>query len=91
MRDGLAGRAGDHRLYWVSQPELAPTRARDVLPHVILMDDAGGGPNAIALIRSLCAQAPGAGIVALLERGEMDRAQQAIVAGAACWLIGRFI
>ena len=45
LGDALTGKAGDHRLDWVSQPELAPDRATDLLPHIILVDDALDGTS----------------------------------------------
>lgn len=80
--EALAGRAGEHRLYWVSQPDLAPVRAQDLLPHVILVDDALGGANAVSLIRQLATRVPGAAMLALVERDAMDQARQVMLAGA---------
>jgi len=80
--DALAGWAGDQRLYWVSQPDLAPARAQDLVPQVILVDDALAGANAIALIRELAARVPRAAILALVEEEAMGQARQAVLAGA---------
>ncbi len=80
--EALAHGAGDHRLYWVAQPELAPVRAQDLVPHVILVDDALGGADATALITQLSSRVPGAAILALIEAGAMNRARQAVLAGA---------
>jgi pilus assembly protein CpaE len=80
--EALARGAGDHRLYWVAQPELAPVRAQDLVPHVILVDDALGGADATALITQLSSRVPGAAILALIEAGAMNRARQAVLAGA---------
>jgi pilus assembly protein CpaE len=80
--EALAGGAGDHRLYWVSQPELASVRAQDLVPHVILVDDVLGGTDAISLIGQLSTRVPGAAILALVEAGAMNRARQAVLAGA---------
>ena len=33
------GRFMNHRLHWVAQPNIANVRARDLLPHIILVDD----------------------------------------------------
>jgi pilus assembly protein CpaE len=78
----LADWAGDHRLYWVAQPELAVTRAQDVLPHVILVDDELSGLNLSAVIKQLLAHAPGAAILVLLKQDAMGEARQAVLAGA---------
>ncbi|MCC7352520.1 MAG: AAA family ATPase [Anaerolineae bacterium] len=80
--ESLARGAGDHRLYWVAQPELAPVRAQDLVPHVVLVDDALGGADANALITQLSSRVPGAAILALIEAGAMNRARQAVLAGA---------
>ena len=80
--EALTRGAGDHRLYWVAQPELAPVRAQDLVPHVILIDDELGGADATALITQLSSRVPGAAILALIEAGAMNRARQAVLAGA---------
>lgn len=78
----LDERSGEHRLYWVSQPELAVARARDVLPQVILVDDGLSGSGLTGVIRQLVAQSPGAAIMALLDTDAMGEARQAVLAGA---------
>lgn len=75
-------RGSDQRLYWVSQPELAVARARDVLPQVILVDDGLGEHGLTTAIRQLVAQSPGAAVMALLDADAMGRARQAVLAGA---------
>jgi pilus assembly protein CpaE len=86
MRDAvgemLAGGAGDHRLYWVSHPELAEGRVADVLPHVILVDDALEGTPPSLLVAQLGARMPGAAILALVGPGSVDQARAAVLAGA---------
>jgi pilus assembly protein CpaE len=57
-------------------------RAREVFPHLILVDDALGGSDPIPLIRRLSAQVPGAGILALIQAEDISRAGQAVLAGA---------
>ncbi|HNS51323.1 MAG TPA: hypothetical protein PKO09_09065 [Anaerolineae bacterium] len=76
----------EHRLYWVSQPDLAPARAQELVPHAIVVDDDMAGGQVVALIRDLVARAPGAAILALVEAGEVDRARQAVLAGARGFL-----
>lgn len=80
--EALLDWAGDHRLFWVSQPELAASRVQDLVPHVILVDDALAGANAVSLIRELVGRAPGAVILALIEEEAMGQARQAVLAGA---------
>jgi len=80
--DALTGRVDDYRLYWVSQSELALPRAREVSPHVILVDDVRGAADMSELISRLAGQVPGAAILALVEAEAMARARQAVLAGA---------
>jgi pilus assembly protein CpaE len=91
MRDAvgevLTGRAGDYRLYWVSHPELAAGRVADLLPHVILIDDALEGTPPSTLVGHLSARMPGAAILALLGPGALAEAREAVLAGARGFLI----
>jgi len=75
-------RIGDHRLYWVSQPELALVRAQDLVPHIILVDDALGGADSIPLIRQLTSSVPVAATIALVAEDAMNEARQAVLVGA---------
>ena len=85
--EALADRVGDHRLYWVSQPDLAIGRVQDVIPHIILVDDALEAVNPVSLIGQLAGRAPGAAIVALVDDGNMAVARQAVLAGARGFLM----
>jgi pilus assembly protein CpaE len=76
----------DHRLYWVSQPDLAPARAAELVPHVILVDDDLAGAQPVALIHDLVARVPGSALLVLVEAGALDRARQAVLAGARGFL-----
>jgi len=87
LDEGLTGKVGDHRLYWVSQPELALRRATDLLPHIILVDDDLGGAVPGPLISQLCTRAPGAAILALVSPGALDQARDAVLAGARAFVI----
>ena len=82
----LADRAGDHRLYWISQPDLAPVRAGDLLPHVVLVDDELGGVPSSALIAQLAARVPQAAILALVNPSDISVAGHAILAGARAFV-----
>jgi pilus assembly protein CpaE len=82
----LADRAGDHRLYWISQPDLAPVRAGDLLPHVVLVDADLGGVLSSALIGQLAARVPQAAILALVNSNDISVARQAILAGARAFV-----
>lgn len=77
----------DHRLYWVSQPDLAPNRAADLIPHVILIDEELGGAGLTGLVASLAQRAPRAAILALIGRSSVNSAQGAMLAGARGFLL----
>lgn len=72
----------DHRLYWVSQPELAPVRAEELMPNVVLVD--GGLPQgqALPLIDELVTRVPSAAVLLLVDRDAMDLARRGVLAGA---------
>ena len=82
IETALRNWGGDLRVFWVAEADLAPARAQDVVPHAILVDDAPGPGDAVALIRQLVARVPGAAILALVDEEAMDRARQAVLAGA---------
>lgn len=82
ITEALAGRIGEYRLYWVSQPDLAPARAQDLAPHVVLLDDALAGANPGSLIKLISARAPGAAILVLVSAEAMAAAREAVLAGA---------
>jgi pilus assembly protein CpaE len=82
VAEALAGRLGDYRLYYVSQPELAAQRAADLIPHVILLDDALGTSSVTGLIRQLIASAPAAAIVILVAADAVSLTREAVLAGA---------
>jgi pilus assembly protein CpaE len=76
----------DSRLYWVAQPNLAPARAAELVPHAILIDDDLGGAHMVPLIRDLAARVPSAAVLALVDDEAMDQARQAVLAGARSFL-----
>jgi pilus assembly protein CpaE len=78
----LTTSAGDHRLYWVSQPDLAGGRAQDLLPHVIIVDDDLGGANPVTLISQLSVRLPATAILALVGPEAVAVARQAVFSGA---------
>ncbi len=78
----LLGRAGDHRLFWVSQADLALGRARDTVPHVILVDDVLGSANPVTLVGQLLQQAPRTAVLALVGKDGMSTARSVVLAGA---------
>jgi pilus assembly protein CpaE len=78
----LAVYPAEHRLYWVSQPDLAPGRVRDLNPHAILLDDEALGSRPDEYVSQLIALAPDAGVLALVDPTATDRARQAVLGGA---------
>jgi pilus assembly protein CpaE len=84
--EALAGRVGDHRLFYVSQPDLALGRASDVIPHVILIDDDLGGVTGGTLIGQLVQRAPRAAILAIVGENALGRARAAVLAGARAFI-----
>lgn len=90
VRDGvgeaLTGRVGDHRLYWVSQADLATVRAQDLLPHVVLVDDDLGSISPVSLVTQLGTRVPGAAILALVPDNAMSLSRQVVLAGARAFV-----
>jgi pilus assembly protein CpaE len=82
LGEALADWPGSQQLYWVSQPDLAPVRAQDLLPHVILVDDQLAGAHVASLIRELMRRVPGAAIAALVPGEDIGQARTAVLAGA---------
>lgn len=82
ITSALRGRLGDFRLFWVAEPELAPTRVLDLLPHLIFVDDALGGANPAQLVRQLVQIAPGSPLLVLVPEHAVAAARPSIVAGA---------
>lgn len=82
LGEALVGRIGDHRLFWVSQPELALVRALDLVPHVVFVDSDLEGTDEILLVRQIVTNIPGAAVIAMVEWDAMARASQVVLAGA---------
>ncbi len=84
--DELDAALGDqvdrYKIEWIAQPELSPVRAKDILPHLILLDDALGDSDIASLIQELASEVPDAILLALIAGGEVERAKQAVLAGA---------
>jgi len=77
----------EHQLFWVSQPDLTLTRARDVFPHIIFVDDALNGSSVERLVRQLILNIPSAAILALVDAQNMADARIAVLAGARGFLL----
>jgi pilus assembly protein CpaE len=80
--EALTNRAGDYRLYWVSQPDLAVLRGQDLVPHVILVDDDLAGANPVSLITQMAPRLQSAAILVMVGSDGMTLARQAVLAGA---------
>jgi len=83
----LEGWSGEVRLYWVTQPNLALSRAQDVMPHAILVDGELGSTDPVHLIRQMAVRLPGAAVVSLVEWDAMAKASQAVLAGARAFVV----
>ncbi len=82
VTDALSGRIGDYRLYWVAQPDLAESRAEDLLPHVVIVDDALEGVPVAAAVKQLVARAPAALMLVMVEGNAISAARDSMLAGA---------
>ena len=74
--------AGEHRLYWVAQPEVAPRRAEELLPHLVLVDDRLGGTTAPTVVRAIVAAIPATVAVVLVDETAIGVAREAVLSGA---------
>ena len=86
VEEALAGWSSNHQLFWVSQTELAPARAQELVPHVILVDDTLGRANPVQVIKELMAEIPSAQLLALVGQGSMSLAGQVVLAGARAFV-----
>ena len=89
--DLLSGRIGKYKLDWISQPELAATRAKDLLPQLILVDDALGGADMGLLVKQLITQSPASVILAILQATDIIQARRAVLAGARGFVTRRLV
>lgn len=78
----LAQYAGEHRLFWIAQPEMAARRAEDLLPHLVLVDDDLTAAPAPAIIRQLAVSVPNAVTMVMVDEHGMAVARQAVLSGA---------
>ncbi len=83
----LEQRPHDYRLFWAAQPDLALGRVQDLVPNVVIIDDELGGTNSISLIGTLSVRAPTAALIALVSPGAINKANQAVLAGARGFLV----
>lgn len=78
----LAGRLGEVRVHWVSQPDLATVRILDLAPDAVLVDDALEGASPASVIARIVKQVPQTAVLALVSAGSVTSAQQTVLAGA---------
>ncbi len=83
----LAQYAGEHRLFWVAQAEVAAKRAEDLLPHLILVDDDLSGIPAPQVARQLTAALPAAITLMMVEENGLSTARQAVLNGARGFVV----
>jgi pilus assembly protein CpaE len=83
----LAQYAGDHRLFWVAQAEVAAKRSEDLLPHLILVDDDLTGIPAPQVVRQLSSAVPAAVTLVMVEESAMGVARQSVINGARGFVV----
>lgn len=88
VRNALeGGRFQNYRVHWVSDAQLAVSRARDLLPHVILVDDDLDIADPIPLIRKLASSVSSATILFLVDQERTSEASQAVLMGARSFIV----
>jgi pilus assembly protein CpaE len=85
VTDALAGRASDWRLFWVSQPEQAPTRSEGLQPQIILLDQDLTDADLGLLVQRLAFGSPQAAIL-LLSSGATPSLEAPLPAGVHGYL-----
>lgn len=83
----LAQYAGDHRLFWVAQAEVAAKRAEDLLPHLVLVDDDLTGIQAPQVVRQLTVAVPAAVTLVMVADSAMGVARQSVLNGARGFVV----
>ncbi|MBK8050323.1 MAG: AAA family ATPase [Anaerolineales bacterium] len=83
----LAQYAGDHRLFWVAQAEVAAKRAEDLLPHLVLVDDDIAGVAPPMIVRQIVSAVPAAVVLIMVEENGMSTARQAVLNGARGFVV----
>ena len=78
---------GKFQLFWVSLPEVAEKRARELLPRIIFIDDALIGHSASRIVRRLKQQVPKAACIVVVNPSNTREAQRAILEGARAFLL----
>ena len=78
---------GEHRYYWVSQPDLALTRAQGLAPHVILVDEDLGEVDPAGVVERLAEGSTGSAVIFLAAPNALEAAQAAVFAGARAFVV----
>jgi len=78
---------GEHRYYWVSQPDLALTRAQGLAPHVILVDEDLGDVDPAGVVERLAGGPTGSVVIFLAAPDALEAAQVAVFAGARAFVV----
>jgi pilus assembly protein CpaE len=81
LRESLRGWDQPNRVFWVSQAELAASRAVSLSPQIIMIDD-NVGANPERYVRQLGDCCPMATVVMLVEPDRLELANRAVMAGA---------
>ena len=86
LEEALHGWEGLSQVSWVSDPGLLMAKAQEVRPHVVLVDADLSEGHAISLIGDVASAGLGAVVLALVAEQDIDRAREAVLAGARGWL-----
>jgi len=78
------------RLHWVSEPNLAVSRAQDLLPSLILVDDRLDNVDPVFIIKKLVAAISNAAILFLVDQSGTRKAGQAVLVGARSFVTKPF-
>ncbi len=78
----LSTRPGAYVIHWVPSADAAATRAADLKPDVILLDEDLDGAESVQVIRRLLLRIPGAVVLVMVSVESMAGASRAVMAGA---------
>lgn len=82
LEAALVNQIDQYKIDWIAQPELAVVRARDIAPHLILLDSALGDHDSVTLIRQLTSELGELPILTLIEGSNVEQARRTVLAGA---------
>jgi len=87
LTDALQQLGVMHRLFWVSQPEIALTRAQDILPALIFVEDDLNRGAVSRLVEQLITAIPTAPVLVIVDAQNTSVARTAVLAGARGFLL----